>query len=77
MRSLWLLLLAAPAFGQDIPARNPHNTAADQATGAKIFRSHCAPLFSKAGRMTCWNRFLIFRQQLDCPPRLPKSVWEI
>ena len=49
MRALWLLLLAAPAFGQDIPARNPHNTAADQAAGAKIFRSHCAPCHGAKG----------------------------
>jgi len=42
MRSTLLLLWAAAAFGQDIPAHNPFNTPADQAAGAKIFRSHCA-----------------------------------
>jgi cytochrome c oxidase cbb3-type subunit III len=42
MRCTILLLLAASAFGQDIPAHNPFNTPADQAAGAKTFRSHCA-----------------------------------
>jgi cytochrome c oxidase cbb3-type subunit III len=42
MRSTILLLWAVAAFGQDIPARNPFNTPADQAAGGQIFRSHCA-----------------------------------
>ena len=50
MRSLLFLLWAAAAFGQDIPARNPHTTPADQAAGAKIFRSHCAPCHGAAGQ---------------------------
>lgn len=31
-----------PALAEDIIV-NPHNTAADQAAGAKMFRSHCGP----------------------------------
>ena len=35
MRSLLLLLWAAAALGQEIPAHNPSTTPADQAAGAK------------------------------------------
>jgi cytochrome c oxidase cbb3-type subunit III len=51
MRSTLLLpLWAAAAFGQEIPAHSPFNTPADQAAGAKIFRSHCAPCHGAGGR---------------------------
>jgi putative heme-binding domain-containing protein len=43
MRSTLFVFWVVAAFGQDIPAHNPFNTPADQAAGAKIFRSHCAP----------------------------------
>ena len=50
MRSTLLLIWTAAAFGQDIPAHNPHTTPADQAAGAKIFRSHCAACHGTAGQ---------------------------
>src|SRR6266702_63860 len=37
-----IVFALAPAFAQE-PSVNPHNTAADRAAGARIFRSHCAP----------------------------------
>jgi len=39
---LALLLAALPALAQT-PLSNPHNTPADRAAGARIFRSHCPP----------------------------------
>jgi putative heme-binding domain-containing protein len=50
MRCAVLLLSAAAAFGQDVPGHNPFNTAADQAAGGKIFRSHCAPCHGVRGQ---------------------------
>jgi putative heme-binding domain-containing protein len=50
MRFAVLLLSTAVAFGQDIPARNPFNTPADQAAGGQIFRSHCATCHGARGQ---------------------------
>jgi putative heme-binding domain-containing protein len=50
MRSSFLVLWAAAAFGQEIPAHNPFTTPADQAAGGKIFRSHCAPCHGARGQ---------------------------
>lgn len=50
MRSTLLLFCAVVALGQDLPARNPHTSPADQAAGAKIFRSHCAPCHGAAAQ---------------------------
>jgi putative heme-binding domain-containing protein len=43
-----LCLILAPAQAQQ-PVLNPHNSAADRAAGAKIFRSHCAPCHGSKG----------------------------
>ena len=50
MHSTLMLLWATAAFGQDLPVRNPHTSPADQAAGAKIFRSHCATCHGAAGQ---------------------------
>jgi putative heme-binding domain-containing protein len=50
VRSTLLLLWAAVAFGQDIPAHNPFTTPSDQAAGAGIFRAHCAPCHGAGGQ---------------------------
>jgi putative heme-binding domain-containing protein len=45
---LSLLFAALPAIAQS-PVANPHDTPADRAAGALIFRSHCAPCHGTKG----------------------------
>jgi putative heme-binding domain-containing protein len=48
--SLILVWTGTAIFGQEVLVTNSHTTAADQAAGAKIFRSHCAPCHGAAGQ---------------------------